>query len=169
MTKAKRKTAGAARVKNRRGSPEAIAKRRAGRAFNELLGEGSERLDGRREKRRQRLLAELESGTTRSGRSLKPLELVAHASELIGMGEDGKSLRKLAKKRRQAEPDPQLLALLGELQRAYGFHPEAFVVVGIEPDLLETRDARGRSKAAGAKPVERPDPPSGLARTGRPR
>ncbi len=141
---AAKKTPAKGRVSNRRGSPEAIAKRRAGRAFNDLLGDGRSRRDGRSEKRRQRLLQEIESGITRGGRALKPLELVSHASELIELGEDPKTLRKLAKKTRIPEPDADLLAALAELQKAYAFPVDAYVVVGIEPELLAAAMALGQ-------------------------
>ena len=65
---------------NRRGSPEAIAKRRAGRAFNVALGAGGDRrrLDGRSQKRRQRLLSELSTGRARGSRKpLKPLDVLS--------------------------------------------------------------------------------------------
>ena len=52
---------------NKRGSPEAVEKRRVARMFNDLLGDKSARnkLDGRTEKRRKRLLRELASGKAR--------------------------------------------------------------------------------------------------------
>ncbi len=63
----------AIKAQNRRGSPEAIEKRRAARLFNDILGgrsAGAKKLDGRTEKRRQRLLRELEAGTARGSRQL---------------------------------------------------------------------------------------------------
>ena len=57
-----------AKPPNRRGSPEAIEKRRAARQFNDVLGgrgASAQKLDGRTEKRRQRLLKELEDGVAR--------------------------------------------------------------------------------------------------------
>src|SRR5512146_414104 len=68
----------AARPPNRRGSPEAIEKRRVARVFNDVLGgrlASAHKLDGRTEKRRQRLLAELEAGKARGSRELKPLDV----------------------------------------------------------------------------------------------
>ncbi len=56
---------------NRRGSPEAIEKRRVARVFNDILGgsgSAAGKLDGRTEKRRQRLLSELEAGKARGSR-----------------------------------------------------------------------------------------------------
>jgi len=66
------------RAPNRRGSPEAIEKRRVARVFNDILGgrgASAHKLDGRTEKRRQRLLKELEAGCARGTRELKPLDL----------------------------------------------------------------------------------------------
>src|SRR5215813_11555497 len=67
------------RAPNRRGSPEAIEKRRVARVFNDILGgrgASSHKLDGRTEKRRQRLLKELEAGKARGSRELKPLDIL---------------------------------------------------------------------------------------------
>ena len=65
-----------------RGSAEAIEKRRAARQLNSLFSGESKRskgLDGRTEKRRQRLLKELKEG--RRGKPLKAIETVAHIRE----------------------------------------------------------------------------------------
>src|SRR5260370_22291768 len=79
------------RIPNRRGSPEAIEKRRVARVFNDILGgrgAAAHKLDGRTEKRRQRLLKELEAGKARGSRELKPLDVLQrvrseeHTSEL---------------------------------------------------------------------------------------
>ena len=62
------------KAQNRRGSPEAIEKRRAARVFNDVLGgraSGAHKLDGRTEKRRQRLLKELEDGMARTAQWLE--------------------------------------------------------------------------------------------------
>ncbi len=134
---------------NRRGSPEAVAKRRAGRAFNDLLG-GGPRRDGRSENRRKRLLEELEAGVTARGRALKPLELVAHAHELIDLGEDPKQLRRLSKKRPAVEAESGLLAAVVELHQAYGFHVEAYAVVGIEPEAVAEAVAKAENQLSKA-------------------
>src|SRR5580704_16720679 len=88
---------------NRRGSPEAIAKRRAGRHFNDVLagrGPAAPKLDGRTEKRRQRLLKELEDGKARGHRVLKPLDVLQRVQELMDLGEPLSSIRKVAKVRK---------------------------------------------------------------------
>lgn len=97
----------AAKPPNRRGSPEAIEKRRAGRFFNDVLGgrrTGDGRRDGRTEKRRQRLLHELEKGVARGSRELKPLDVLQRVQELIELGEPISSIRKVAKVRKTAVP-----------------------------------------------------------------
>src|SRR6476620_5391427 len=88
-----------AKALNRRGSPEAIEKRRAARMFNDVLGGNAAggRLDGRTEKRRQRLLQELESGLARGSRELKPLDVLSRVQELLELGEPLASIRKVAK------------------------------------------------------------------------
>ncbi len=123
---------------NRRGSPEAIAKRRAARAFNDLLApESRARLDGRTEQRKKRLLAELEAGKHRgSGKALKPIDVLAHVDELLSLGESIASLKKIC-----APPPPQpagerLIELVTELHQAYGFRPESYRFVGIALDVL---------------------------------
>lgn len=123
---------------NRRGSPEAIAKRRAARAFNDLLDPtGPSRLDGRTEKRRRRLLSELESGKARgSGKPLKPVDVLTHASELLGLGETVAGIRKVCRPRAALPADARLLDALGRLHRAYGFPREAYQVLGVSDDAL---------------------------------
>jgi hypothetical protein len=124
---------------NRRGSPEAIAKRRAARAFNDLLDPSSHKgLDGRTEKRRKRLIAELEAGKTRgSGKPLKPIDVLSHVTELFELGETATSLRKVFRPRPAPAPDPKLLEALASLHRAYGFPKEAYSFLGIAEDVLK--------------------------------
>src|SRR5690348_13932449 len=93
----------AAKPPNRRGSPEAIEKRRAARMFNDVLGglgTGTGKLDGRTEKRRQRLMKELEAGMARGSRELKPLDVLQRVQELMDLGEPLSSIRKVAKVRK---------------------------------------------------------------------
>src|SRR6476620_6696778 len=95
--------AGRARPPNRRGSPEAIEKRRVARVFNDILGgrgSASQKLDGRTEKRRQRLLKELEAGKARGSRELKPLDILQRVQELMDLGEPLSSFCKIAKVRK---------------------------------------------------------------------
>jgi hypothetical protein len=124
---------------NRRGSPEAIAKRRAGRAFNDLFddGAGGGALDGRTRKRRARLLLELEQGKTRgSGRELKPLDVLDRVSELLELGEPLVALKKICRPRPAPAAGARLVDAVRELHRAYRFRPEAYRFVGVDDAVL---------------------------------
>src|ERR1700722_5768252 len=93
----------AAKPQNRRGSPEAIEKRRVARLFNDILGgrgHGANKHDGRTEKRRQRLMGELESGKVRGARQLKPLDVLQRVNELLSLGEPLGAIRKITKVRK---------------------------------------------------------------------
>jgi len=146
---------------NKRGSPEAIAKRRSARAFNDLLDpSGSSRLDGRTEQRRRRLLAELESGKTRgSGKPLKPVDVLSHVTELLSLGESVPNIRKVCRPRTAPAADPRLLELLGRLHRAYGFPREAYGFLGISDDVLRKAGVLGARPARRSVPPE-PEPPA---------
>jgi hypothetical protein len=143
---------------NRRGSPEAIEKRRAARIFNDVVGGrgvSGHKLDVRTEKRRQRLLAELEAGSTRGKRELKPLDVLQHVQELLELGESLSSIRKVAKVRRSTLPDESVVEVVERLHQAYGFRAEAYRFVGIGDEVLRAagilgddgaRRPRGRKK-----------------------
>ena len=125
--------------KNRRGSPEAIEKRRVARVFNDILGgrgSASSKLDGRTEKRRMRLLKELEAGKARGSRELKPLDVLQHVQELMDLGEPIASIRKVAKVRKNVLPPEQIIGVVERLHRAYSFRPEVYRFVGIGEDVL---------------------------------
>ncbi len=129
----------AAKPQNRRGSPEAIEKRRAARMFNDVLGGrgiGAHKLDGRTEKRRQRLLRELEAGTARGARELKPLDVLQHVQELLVLGEPLANIRKVAKVRKSSVEADSIVDVVQRLHKAYGFRPEAYRFVGINDDVL---------------------------------
>lgn len=128
----------AVRAPNRRGSPEAIEKRRAARLFNDVLAGqgGAGRLDGRTEKRRQRLLHELEAGLARGSRELKPLDVLTRVQELLELGENLSTIRKVAKVRKLAVAPELVAEVVTRLHRAYGFRPEAYRFVGIDDDIL---------------------------------
>ena len=133
-----RKPSGGASL-NRRGSPEAIAKRRAGRAFNVLLDAGGDRrrLDGRSQKRRQRLLGELSTGRARGSRKpLKPLDVLSRISELLDLGESPAAIRKVCRPHPMPDDHPSLTRVLAQLHRAYGFRPEAYRLMGLDDELL---------------------------------
>ena len=124
---------------NRRGSPEAIEKRKAARIFNDVLGgrASANKLDGRTEKRRQRLLRELEQGTARGAKELKPLDVLQHVQELMDLGEPLSSIRKVAKVRKNAVPPESMVEVVERLHKAYNFRPEAYRFVGIGEDVLK--------------------------------
>ncbi len=143
---------------NRRGSPEAIEKRRAARFFNDILGGGvaRARLDGRTEKRRQRLLTELEAGTGRGGRELKPLDVLQHANELLELGETVSSLRKVAKPRKAHGLGDDVVTAIERLHSAYSFRPEVYRFVGIDDDTLRAAGVLASSnERAHDKPKKR--------------
>jgi hypothetical protein len=135
---------------NRRGSPEAIEKRRAARFFNDVLGGGTARarLDGRTEKRRQRLLQELEAGAGRGGRELKPLDVLQHVNELLDLGETVSSLRKIAKARKAHGLGEDVVVAVERLHAAYAFRPEVYRFVGIDDDTLRAAGVVAGSERA---------------------
>jgi hypothetical protein len=124
---------------NRRGSPEAIEKRRVARVFNDILGgrgSAAHKLDGRTEKRRQRLLRELEAGKARGSRELKPLDILQRVQELMDLGEQLSSIRKVTMVRKYAVPPEAFVGVVERLHRAYSFRPEVYRFVGIGEDVL---------------------------------
>lgn len=124
---------------NRRGSPEAIEKRRVARVFNDILGgrgAAVHKLDGRTEKRRQRLLKELEAGKARGSRELKPLDILQRVQELMDLGEPLASIRKVAKVRKSVVPPEAIVGVVERLHRAYSFRPEVYRFVGIPEEVL---------------------------------
>jgi hypothetical protein len=118
-----------------RGSAEAIEKRRVARQLNTLFGGGggqSGKLDGRTEKRRQRLLKELREG--KAGQPLKPIEIVTHANELLEMGETLPGIRKNGVKMPKLDLDgtPDKVDTVLRAQEAYGFRPEVWKLLGLD-------------------------------------
>lgn len=135
-----------ARAPNRRGSPEAIEKRRVARVFNDILGgrgAAAAKLDGRTEKRRQRLLKELEAGKARGTRELKPLDILQRVQELMDLGEPLSSIRKVAKVRKNTVPPEAIVGVVERLHRAYSFRPEVYRFVGIGEDVLREAGVLG--------------------------
>lgn len=126
------------RPPNRRGSAEAIEKRRVARVFNDILGgrgASANKLDGRTEKRRQRLLKELEAGKARGSEELKPLAVLQRVQELMDLGEPLSSIRKVAKVRKHSVP-PDIVSVVQTLHRWYSFRPEVYRFVGIGDEVL---------------------------------
>jgi hypothetical protein len=131
-----------------RGSKQAVEKRRAARALNavvDALGGGVE-LDGRTERRKRRLVKELVSG--RRGAPLKAIDFVAHASELMALGESPASLRRLGVKSRKMPLDPALLTAVERTQAAYGFDVRAWKMLGVKaPGPAVDRGRKARAAA----------------------
>ena len=143
---------------NRRGSPEAIEKRRAARIFNDVLGgrgAGAAKLDGRTEKRRQRLLRELEEGQARGTKELKPLDVLQRVQELMDLGEPLSSIRKVAKVRKNTLPEESMVDIVERLQKAYSFRPEVYRFVGIGEDILRTAGVLSTEAARRPRPVKK--------------
>jgi hypothetical protein len=148
------------KTQNRRGSPEAIEKRRVARLFNDILGgrgAGAHKQDGRTEKRRQRLIRELESGKARGARELKPLDVLVRVNELLNLGEALSSIRKIAKARKAASSPEEMVEVVSRLHKAYAFRPECYRFVGVADDVLRsagvlTSDppSRGRTRRRAA-------------------
>jgi hypothetical protein len=145
--------------RNRRGSPEAIEKRKAARIFNDVLGgrgRSAHRLDGRTEKRRQRLLKELEDGVSRGSRELKPLDVLQHVNELMELGEPLSSIRKVTKIRKTNVPAESVVDIVSRLHRAYNFRPETYRFVGIGEDVLRSAGVLADDSVRRGRPKKRP-------------
>lgn len=130
----------------KRGSPEAIAKRKVARALNQLFSEAGESpLDGRTLKRKRRLIEQLTKG--KHGKPLKALEVLVHANELLSLGESLSSLRKLKPQLPATPPvTEEATAIYLETQKNYGFDPKAWRLLGI--DIAGLADA---TKGTGSK------------------
>jgi hypothetical protein len=143
------------RAPNRRGSPEAIEKRRVARVFNDILGgrgAASHKLDGRTEKRRQRLLRELEVGRARGARELKPLDVLQRVQELMDLGEPLSSIRKVTKVKKTVASPEAIVGVVERLHRAYSFRPEVYRFVGIGEEVLREAGVLGDGKRNRARP-----------------
>ncbi len=143
--------------KTRRGSPEAIEKRRAARAFNDLLSGGARAVrDGRTEKRRQRLLSELEQGTARAGaQPLKPIDVLSRVQALLELGETVAAIKKACKPPRPIEGTAEVVERVRKLHDAYGFHPEAYQFVGIDTPTLKKARVGAPVLAGGHGPMKK--------------
>jgi hypothetical protein len=152
VVKVARKTTGG------RGSAEAIEKRRVARQLNTLFGTASAaKLDGRTEKRRQRLLKELKEGKV--GQALKPIEIVTHANELLGLGETLASIRKNGVRTPKLDLDgtPEKVKTVLRAQEAYGFHPDVWKLLGLDLAVLESegKSATRRRRKPDEAPARR--------------
>jgi hypothetical protein len=135
-----------------RGSPEAIAKRRAARQLNTLLTGGVKdpnKIDGRTENRRKRLIRELKEG--KRGQQLKPIDFVSHVNELLELGESISSLKKHGVKQRKTEQTPEIMGIAEQTQAAYGFHRDAWRMLGLDVGTTGTPKRGAARKAARKK------------------
>ncbi len=167
MTKEQPPPPGRARS-NRRSAPDVVDKRRAARRFNALL-EGGARpagLDGRTEKRRQRMLAELRDGTVRATRRpLKPIDVLLRVQALLDLGETAAAIRRACRPARAVPPSTELIAGLASLHAAYGFHAATYAFVGLEEETLRAAGiVASRPGVRTASP--RPEPASPRVRRG---
>jgi hypothetical protein len=143
-----------------RGSAEAIEKRRVARQLNSLLTGGSKirsKIDGRTEKRRQRLVQELVEG--KGGKPLKPNDAVDHTNELLSLGETMASLKKQGVKPRRTPLTPDVVETVERAQQAYSFNPEAWQILGIHVTLdgqvLAQEEEAPAAASAQAAPAKR--------------
>ncbi|MFO0589816.1 MAG: hypothetical protein U0441_19910 [Polyangiaceae bacterium] len=152
----------APKPENRRASPEAVAKRRAARAFNEVvLGLGTRGPDGRTERKRKRLLQELAEGRTAAGQPLKPIDVLLHAEELLDLGETLATLEEARPVPEPLEETDELTERVRALHAAYGLRREVYRFVGIGDATL----ARAGIDVPKRGPVKAPShPPMPLRR-----
>lgn len=143
-----------AKKETRRGSPEAIAKRRAARALNAMFDKGpaaDSALDGRTLKRKRRLLKELKEG--KGGEPLKAHQVLSYATELFGMGETLSSLRKMKPRVPPTPPlDEGTIAAIRETQANYNFDPGAWKLLGVD---IENLGAGGAAAGGDEAPKRR--------------
>jgi hypothetical protein len=140
--------ASSARVKNRRSSPDVVEKRRAARAFNDvLLNRGGTRAgDGRTERRRKRLLRELEEGSARGGkRELKPIDILTRVQALLDLGEALANIKKACPPPKPVTVTPEIVEGLRRLHKAYAFDAVVYGFVGLDLSALK------KAPSAGAK------------------
>lgn len=131
----------------RRGSPEAIQKRRTARQLNSLLTDGPSAggIDRRTERRRRRLLAELAKG--RGGEALKPITVLTHADELLAINTPFAEVKKSAgRKYKASEVTEEILETALRAQAAYEFDARVWSLLGIDLATAKT-PKRGRSKS----------------------
>ncbi len=142
-----------------------VEKRRAARAFNDvLLGKSAPVRDGRTERRRRRLLKELRDGFTgRAKRELKPVDVLSRVRELLELGEPLASIKKACPPRRPVDVTEAVIDGVRRLHRAYAFPIEAYRFVGIGDEVLRAAGVlTGRERGPASSPTAPRKP--GLAR-----
>lgn len=145
-----------AQAKTRRGSPEAIAKRRAARSLNQLFAKSAvrESMDGRTLKRKNRLMKELAEG--RGGSGLKAHEALSHVTELLAMGESLGAIRKLNPKIPAAPAlTDETVNAIRATQESYGFDPRAWKMIGVDIDAITGAERPSAPAPAGRKKAGR--------------
>jgi hypothetical protein len=153
-------------AKNRRASPEAVAKRRAARAFNEVVlgpGPGPRAGDGRTERRRRRMLHELAQGATGSGHELKPIDVLLRVQALLDLGETVASISAARALPEPVKTTDALVEGVRRLHQAYAFAPEVYRFVGIGEAALVMAGVQGRKRGPVKASVR---PSAGGARRG---
>lgn len=118
---------------NKRGSPEAIAKRVAARNLNDVLAgkkAGGLLLDGRTAKRRERLLKELAEGTS------KPVDVLLKVQELLDIGEPLAALRKAVPVRKLRVAPPGAAEAVARMAEAYDLSAAAYRFLGLPESVL---------------------------------
>ncbi len=128
----------AAQKPNLRGSPEAVKKRVAARNLNDVLSgkkTGFPVLDGRTEKRRQRLLGEVVQ------EALKPVDLLLKVQELFDLGESYISLRKLIPARRLRAVPEGAAEALATMMEAYTLSEDVYRFLGLPEAVLKEAGA----------------------------
>jgi len=126
--------------------------------FNDVLGghgPASGKLDGRTEKRRQRLLRELEENKAHGEKELKPLDVLTRVQELLELGEPLANIKKARKVPKSSATNASTVELIQRLHKAYGFKPECYRFVGIADEVLGDAgviqtESRRRSKRRSA-------------------
>ncbi|MDH5490872.1 MAG: hypothetical protein OEY14_02750 [Myxococcales bacterium] len=142
-----------AKPTTRRGSPEAVEKRRVARRLNDLLMGGAKKtakLDGRSEKRRLRLVQEMKEG--KGGVPLKPIQFLLHANEVLELGESISTLRKQGIKARKFERNAEIDEYVARTQAAYGFKPQAWRLLGLSLPSAEPEAEPAPRRKASTKP-----------------
>ncbi len=155
MARASKSTKSTKKSSGGRGSKEAIEKRRVARQLNTLLAGGPQKrtLDGRTEKRRQRLVKELKNG--RNGEPLKPHDVLQRTHELLEIGETMASLRKQGVKPLRVEFSDEALEVVRRHAKAFNFDPRAWRMLGLQVDadgnVLPTSKRRTPSANKGVR------------------
>ncbi|MBL9024727.1 MAG: hypothetical protein JNL21_21200 [Myxococcales bacterium] len=152
---------------NRRGSPEAVRKRRAARLFNDLLAEGARPLrDGRTEKKRRRILRELKDGAAQAtGEPLKPIDVLLRVQTLLDLGEPVAAIRKACKPPKPVPSSDAVVDGVRRIHEAYGFALDTYQFVGIDgPTLRKARITSEGASAGGPRRAIRRPPAAGSGR-----